>query len=144
MFRIVWIIVYCGLCSELVEAVDEHSLRVKVGETERSHYFCHAFASAPLLDGVEQGGRHFKVVYEVDPSETHALALPFVVCLVVDYSSYSACGLSVFIGDEVLCLAEVERRVLVFAQSGKVITVQVGGIELVAFIQFMVVFNESL
>ena len=41
--------------TQLVEALDEHTLRVKVGETERSHHLGHPFLLTPSGNSIQQG-----------------------------------------------------------------------------------------
>lgn len=112
--------------SQNAETHGEHTLRVHVGEAQRTHDALHAFLAAIVFDSLEQRARHLNVVDEVYPSESHVLTLPALVGTVVDDGCHTAHQASVAIGKVVFGLAEVEGGIAVAAQSVEFIAVEVG------------------
>ena len=55
MLGVIGIVVDGGQRAQLVVAVGQHTLRVHVGETERTHHLGHALAPSVVLYGLEQG-----------------------------------------------------------------------------------------
>ena len=144
MLRIVWIVVYGGLCTELVKSPCEHSLRIHIGKPKRSDDFFHTLFPAPCLNGRKQSLRHFDIVDEVDPSEAHTLLLPAVVCLMIDDGGYSSCHLPVFICKEILCFAKIESGIFICRQRVNLVTMKVWHVVFVATIQVVVELNKLL
>ena len=135
VLRVVGIVVERGHGAQLVESVGQHALGVHVGEAQRANHLGHALAASVVFHGLHQGFRHFGVVYEVDPSEAHTLALPLLVGVVVDDGGHAAYHLSVFVSDVIFSLAKLERRVLVLVQRVHVVAEQVGGIIFVPLVK---------
>ncbi len=96
---------------------DEHSLRVHIGKSKRTYHILHAFLSAIFLYSIQKSLRNLTVVDEVNPSEANGFLSPLIVCLMVDDSSNATCQLSILIGKIILCLAELERSVLILCSG---------------------------
>ena len=142
--RIVVIVVDGRHRSELVEAHDEHTLRVHIGKAKRSYYLRHALSAAIILHSAEKGTTHIEVIDEVEPSEADAVALPSGVGLMVYDTGDAAHDLSVFVVCEiVLRLTEVESWVLRRRKGVLLIHEQVWHIIRIAFIQVIMEVYEG-
>ena len=135
---IVGVVVCRSLSAKLVVTVEEHSLGVHIGETERTDNLLHTFRLAVVFYCLEECFRHFDIVNEVDPTEANRLALPFLVGTVVDDSSHTTHSLTVAVCHEVLSLAEVEGCILVLTEGVHLIEVEVGHVVRITFIEFVV------
>ncbi len=142
VLRVIGIIVYRWHRAELVEAHDEHSLGVEVGETERTHHGGHALALAPGFHCVEESLRHLYVVNEIYPSKAHVLPGELLVGALVDDGSHASHDFAILISHEILRLAEVKGHVLVTAECVHVIKKQSRGIVGVALVKVIVEIYE--
>ena len=129
---------------EPVETFNEHALAVGVDEAQRTGYLCHTFLASPVFDGFQQGGRYFRVIDEVEPSEADGITVPAFVGPAVDDGGHSTYHLFVLIGQEILCLATLERRVLVAAQSGHFIGIEERHGTVVVAVQVVVELDKLL
>ena len=141
---IVRIIVDSGHCTQLVEALDQHALRIHIGKAQGTYYLGHALGTPPLLDSFEQGPAHLNIVDEVNPAETYTIALPTVVGTMIDDACYATHHPVVLIGQEIFGLAELKGGILVFAQCMLLVSIQVGGVVLIATIQVVMELNEGI
>ena len=55
VLRIIRIVVYCGLRTELVESPSEHTLGIHICESKRAYNFFHAMLPTPFLNGGKKG-----------------------------------------------------------------------------------------
>ena len=144
VLRIVSVIVDGRHGAELVESPDEHTLRVHIGKSKRTYHILHAFLAAIFLNGIQKSLRNLTVVDEVNPSESDGFLSPLAVCLMVDDSSNATCQLSILIGKIILCLAELERSVLILAQGIHFVAEKIRHIVFVAFVEVVVEVDERL
>ena len=142
MLRIVGEIVDGRHGRELVEAVDEHALRVEIGETERSHEFGAVMFARPVFGLAQQGTAHLQIVDEINPAEASRLFVPRAVGLVVDDTSHTSHDFSVASRQKVFSLAEFEGRVLLRVVGVEHILEQVGHGKSVVLIEFVVEADE--
>ena len=140
---IVGIVVRGGHRRELIETFDEHALGVHVGEAERPHDFRHAARPAPLLHGVDEGAAHLGFVHEVNPAEAHLLLLPFLIGPVVDDGRHASDDATVAQRQEIVGLAELERRVLLAGEGVQHVVVKVGNGIGIAFIELVIETDEA-
>ena len=142
MLRIVGEIVDRRHGRELVEAINEHALRVEIGETERSHEFGAVMFARPVFGLAQQGTAHFQIVDEINPAEASRLFVPRAVGLVVDDTSHASHDFSVASRQKVFGLAEFEGRVLLRVVGVEHILEQVGHGKSVVLIEFVVEADE--
>ena len=124
LFHVLWvvgIVIDGSHGAEFVEAEGKHALGVEVGEAQRAYHLGHAFFASELLDCFEQGAAHFQVVDEVNPSESHALALPTLVGTVVDDGCHASHEFPFLVGEVVFCLTEFESGIFILAQRVHVV-----------------------
>ena len=126
VYRIVGMVVDGCHGAELVESFDQHTFCVEVGKSERSDNVSHAPFLPPIFYGSYQCGGYFRVVDEINPSETDVLGTPFFVSAVVDDSGYTTYYLIVLVGEEVIGFTELERCVFLLVECVKHIVIQVG------------------
>src|SRR3712207_3119582 len=115
-----------GHGAELVESFDEHPFGIEIGKSERTDNVCHAPFFSPLLHRLDECGRYFEVVEEIDPSEADVLASPFFIGMAIDDSGYASYYLSVSVGEKVIGLTKLERRVFLFIEGIQHVVVKVG------------------
>ena len=144
MGGIVGIVVDGGHGAQLVEAFYQHALGIHVGEPQGALDVRHAPFFAPLLDGADEGFGHLRVINEVYPAEAHFLLLPRLVGPPVDDGGHAPRQLALLVGQEVLCLAELEGGVLLFVEGVQHVVVEVGHRVGVVLVQFVVEADESL
>ena len=142
MLRIVGEIVDRRHGRELVEAIDEHTLGVKVGEAERSHEFGAAMLSCPVFGLSKQCAAYFQIVDEINPAEASRLFVPRAVGLVVDDTSHTSHDFSVAPRQIVIGLAEFEGGILLWVVGVEHILEQVGHGKSVILIEFVVEADE--
>ena len=92
MVNVVRVVVYSSNGSDLVKTVDQHTLMIHVGKSQRANNRCHAVGTAPVFCCFEQGIDDFLVVNEIDKAESHFLYSVFAIDSIVDYSGDSADG----------------------------------------------------
>lgn len=129
----------------LVESFDEHSFTVHIGKAKWSYQFFHATLSAPPGCGIQQHTGNFQVIDEVEPSEAHLLLVPLVVGTMVDDGGNAAYHLrdAVIDSQKILRFAEIEGRVLVFAQCIPLVKTQVRNGIFATFIKVVIELYES-
>ena len=110
----------------LVEALDEHALAVHVLEAHRSHQFGESLPASPVGHGLQKCVGHLGIVGEVEPAETHYLALPVVVGPAVDDARDAAAEPAVLVGHEILGVAKSKRGVLVPGECLQLVAVEIG------------------
>ena len=144
VLRIVSVIIDGRHGAELVESPDEHTLRVHIGKSKRTYHILHTFLFTILFHSIQESLRNLTVVDEVNPSEANGFLSPLIVCLMVDDSSDATCQLSILIGKIILCLAELERSVLILAQGIHFVAEKIRHIVFVAFVEVVVEVDERL
>ena len=127
---------------ELVEAVDEHALRVEVGEAERPHQLRAAVLARPVFGLTQQGAAHFQIVDEIDPSEARRLFVPRAVGLVVDDARHTPHDFPVASRQVEIGFAKFKRRVLFRVVCVEHILEQIGHGVSVVLIEFVVEADE--
>ena len=113
MLRIVWIVIDCSHRAEFLKALDKHTFRIHVGKSKRPLDFGHALRASPFLHSLDECTAHFRVVNEINPSETHRIQIPSLVSLIVDDACHAPHHLAVLIGKIVHSLTKLHCRVLV-------------------------------
>jgi hypothetical protein len=111
-FLVVGKIVVAGDGRKLVEALDQHALRVKIAKTLRAREGFQAQIPRPLLNGLEQGGDDFRVVGGIEPAEAKVLRpILFIGDTAVDGGD-APDRLAVLVGQELPRIGILESRVL--------------------------------
>ena len=144
MLRIIGVVIDGGHRTQLVEALDEHSLRVEIREAQRTDDFCHSLLLGIVLYSLEQSAAHLDVIHKVDPTEANALSLPTLIGLMIDDCCYTTHHLSLLVSQEILSLAEVEGGIFLLVQHEHIVAEQVGRIILVTFVEVVVELHECL
>ena len=138
VLRIIGVVIDGGHRTQLVEALDEHSLRVEIREAQRTDDFCHSLLLGIVLYGLKQSTAHLDVIHEVDPAEAYTFSLPTLIGLMIDDSCYTTHHLSLLVSQEILSLAEVEGGIFLLVQHEHIVAEQVGRIILVTFVEVVV------
>ena len=142
IIRVIVVDVHGGF---LVESFDEHSLAVHIGKAKWPYQFFHATLSAPPGCGIQQHTGNLEIIDEVEPSEAHLLLVPLVVGTMVDDGGNAAYHLrdAVIDSQEILRFAEVEGRILAFAQCIPLVKTQVRNGIFATFIKVVIELYES-
>ena len=111
--------------AELVESFDQHTFCVEVGKSKRSLNVLHPFGFTPFFYGLQKSGRYFKVVDEVDPTETDIFFVPGGIGTVIDNTCDAPYDFSVFISQKVLGLTELECRIFLLIECIQHVIVEV-------------------
>ena len=83
MADVVWIVVEGRHRREVVITLQQETLVVKVGETNRTIDLLHAFGFAPFSNFVQESKAHLFIVNKVNPAEANVLHAPTCVrCMV--------------------------------------------------------------
>ena len=95
--------------------------------------------------GIQQHTGNLEIIDEVEPSEAHLLLVPLVVGTMVDDGGNAAYHLrdAVIDSQEILRFAEIEGRVLVFAQCIPLVKTQVRNGIFATFIKVVIELYES-
>ena len=109
----------------LLETLYEHPLAVGIGKAHRTHHLGHSALASPLFYCLQECPRHFNVVNEVEPSETHRLMVPALIGNAVDDCSHASYSLPVPVSHEVLSVTVVKRRILVLTQRKHLVAIEV-------------------
>ena len=141
---VVVVVIDGGHRAQFVEAFDQHSLGIHIGEAQRADNLLHALLTAIILHGGKQGTEHLHVVDEIEPSETDDGPIPLVIITMVHDGSHTTYQLALLVCQKILCLAELKRGILVFAQRVQFVAIQIRGIIRTAFIQVIMKFDEGL
>ena len=144
VLRIVRVIVDSRHSTQLIESPGKHTLRIHIGKSKRTYHILHTFLFTILFHSIQESLRNLTVVDEVYPSEANGFLSPLIVCLVVDDSSDATCQLSILIGKIILCLAELERSVLILTQGIHFVAEKIRHIVFVAFVEVVVEVDERL
>ena len=144
MLGVVGIVVDGSHRSQLVEALNQHTLRVHIGKAERAYHLRHPLGASPGCNGIEEGTRHLHIVDEIDPTEAHTLAIPPFVGAMVDDAGNTTYHLTVAISHEIFGLAELKGSILVLTQRVTLVAIKVGSIKLVATIQVVVELDKGI
>ena len=116
-FLVVGKIVIAGDGRLLVEALDQHALRVQVAEAVRAGERFQAELPGPGLDRREQGGGDLGIVGGVEPAEAQVPGLVFLVGHAAVDGGDAADGLAVPPGDELAGVGVLEGRVLFLVED---------------------------
>ena len=108
MLGIVGIVVDGSHGTHQVKAFCEHSLGIKISESERSLQTVHATFLTPGRYGIKQCTAYVYVINEINPAEPYGIDLPRLIGLTVDDGGHAAHHLTVLNGNEGLRLAEIK------------------------------------
>ena len=126
----------------LLETLDEHSLAVGIGEAHWACHLGHSALAAPLFNSFQQRFRYLQVVDEVEPAVSHHLLFPSFVGIEVDDCSHTPHRFAVFISNEIVCFALLERCVLPLVKRVHLVKEKVWHIVRVVFIKVVPKLNE--
>ena len=109
------------------------------------YQFYHTTLSATPGCGIQQHTGNLEIIDEVEPSEAHLLLVPLVVGTMVDDGGNAAYHLrdAVIDSQEILRFAEVEGRILAFAQCIPLVKTQVRNGIFATFIKVVIELYES-
>ena len=144
MLRVVRVVIHCGHRTQTVEALDEHTLAVKVGKAQRALYLMEPMLTRPPLGSGEESIHHLGIIDEVDPAEACSLLPPLLVGSLVLYYSDAAHHLAVAIGKEIVGIAELEGRIAVLAECIHSIIKELGYIVRRLLVQFIREIDKQL
>ena len=99
-FLVVGKIVVAGDGRQLVEALDQHPLRIEIAEAVRSGDRFMAQVLCPALDGLEKGGCDLGIVYGVEPAEAQVFRAVFLVGGAVVDGGDAPGRLAILVGQE--------------------------------------------
>ena len=141
---IIGVIIYCSHCTQAVKTLNEHTLGIEIGKAQRTLYLSHTTLTCPRLGCGEERIYHLVVINEIYPTETRCLYAPFLVGMRIYYSSNTTHDFTVAVGKEIVGIAELERRITVFAQSTHCILEQLGNKIRVTLVQFIIKTHKAL
>ena len=142
MLGIVRIVIDSELCADEVEAKGKHSFGVHVGEAERSYDLGHSTLLTPLFHSLQQCLRHLYVINKVYPSKSHTFPIPTVVGTMIDDRRHTSHHLTITQGEEIIGFTKLKGSILISAQGGHLIIIEIGHCILVATVEIIMKLNK--
>ena len=142
VLRIIGVVVVDIHSCKLVKALNEHTFTIGIDETHGTNHLLHAPLTPPVLNGFQQGSRHFGIIDEVEPSEAYLTGIPAFIGVTIDDSSNTTHNLPVFISQEVVGLTIIKRRILLAVERVHFVEIEKWHSAIVAAIEIVVELHE--
>ena len=140
--RIVRIVVNRCHRSLQIEILDQHTLLVKIGDSQRTNDTCHSHALAILLYSGKQRLSHLRIVHELNQSKTDILFLPTLVSTMVDNSSDATNGRCSLIRNKGLDIRNLQPCILFRIENLSHVHLKVRNVVLAVLIMLTRKMNE--